>query len=79
MLLLGVLMVSDFKYFSLAKFPKLRKSAQIIISLVLFLFLISFFVTNWKSLFYFFALLVLSGLFNSKIEKYLFDPIKLGE
>ncbi len=77
MLFVSVLMVSDLKYFSLAKFPKLRNSAQISISLGLLVFLISFFISNGETVFYFFAFLVLSGFFNSKIEKYLFDPKKI--
>ncbi len=77
MLFVSVLMVSDLKYFSLAKFMKLKTSAQIIIATVIALFVVSFFLSNWKTLFYFFAFLVLSGFFNNKIEKYLFDSNKL--
>ncbi len=76
MLFVSVLMVTDIKYFSLAKFSKLKKSAKIGISVFLVGSLISFFVTNGKSLFYFFAVLVLSGFFNSRIEKYLFVQSK---
>ena len=79
MLFVSVLMVSVLKFFSLAKFTNLKKSVQTVIVIVLFLFLISFFLTSGKSIFYFFALLILSGFFNAKIEKHLFAETKYGD
>ncbi len=72
MLVVSVLMVSNIKYFAMAKVKYINNKAKIIFSIVSILFIISFFLSQAKTVFYFFLLIVISGFINKKLEKYIF-------
>ncbi len=79
MLIVSVLMVSNIKYFSMAKIKYINTSAKIIFSLISILFIVSFFFSQAKTIFYFFLLIVISGFFNSRLEKYIFTKTYLSK
>ncbi len=72
MLVVSLLMVSNIKYFSMAKIKYINNKAKIIFSIITILFVISFFLSQAKTVFYFFLLIVISGFINSRLEKYIF-------
>jgi CDP-diacylglycerol--serine O-phosphatidyltransferase len=79
MLIVSILMVSNIKYFSMAKVKYINTPAKIIFSAVTILFIVSFFFSQAKTVFYFFLLIVVSGFFNSRLEKYIFTKKYLSE
>jgi CDP-diacylglycerol--serine O-phosphatidyltransferase len=79
MLIVSVLMVSNIKYFSMAKIKYINTSAKIIFSAITLLFIVSFFFSQAKTVFYFFLLIVISGFFNRRLEKYIFTKTYLSE
>ncbi len=72
MLIVSVLMVSNIKYFSMAKIKYINLTTKIVFSIISILFIISFFLSQAKTVFFFFLLIVVSGFVNRKLEKYIF-------